>query len=112
MSDAGPNDFTRDLVRWSETLAGGVTVGALAVCNAFGDVFDEATTNVIAGARHPDHGRPAGAPRMRGRPAAGGRPACRQAAGRARPSPSGTSPTSAAKRIRLATSGGSGKKAR
>ena len=22
MSDAGPNDFTRDLVRWSETLAG------------------------------------------------------------------------------------------
>lgn len=41
---------------WSETLAGGVTVGALVVTNAFGDVFDEASGAVIAGTRHPERG--------------------------------------------------------
>jgi L-aminopeptidase/D-esterase-like protein len=41
---------------WSETLPGGVTVGALVVTNAFGDVFEEASGRVLAGVRHPDHG--------------------------------------------------------
>ncbi len=49
---------------WSETLADGTTVGALAVCNAFGDVFDEATGAVIAGVRHPSDGRLVGAPQL------------------------------------------------
>jgi L-aminopeptidase/D-esterase-like protein len=48
---------------WSETLAGGVTVGALVVTNAFGDVFDEASGAVIAGVRHPLLGL-AGAPSL------------------------------------------------
>ena len=34
--------------------AGGVTVGALVVCNAVGDVFDPATGQLVAGARTPD----------------------------------------------------------
>lgn len=38
---------------WSETLADGVTVGALAVVNAFGDVVDD-QGRIIAGARAPD----------------------------------------------------------
>jgi L-aminopeptidase/D-esterase-like protein len=41
---------------WSETLADGVTVGALVVTNAFGDVFDEASGAVLAGVRHPEYG--------------------------------------------------------
>jgi L-aminopeptidase/D-esterase-like protein len=36
---------------WSETLPGGVTVGALVVCNAFGDVIEEANGRILAGAR-------------------------------------------------------------
>jgi len=34
---------------WSERITGGVTVGALAVVNAFGDIFDPATGEIIAG---------------------------------------------------------------
>lgn len=37
---------------WSETLANGVTVGALVVVNAFGDVVDE-QGRIVAGARGP-----------------------------------------------------------
>jgi L-aminopeptidase/D-esterase-like protein len=36
---------------WSETLPGGVTIGAIAVCNAFGDVIEEASGRILAGAR-------------------------------------------------------------
>ncbi len=38
---------------WSETLANGVTVGALVVVNAFGDVVDT-QGRIVAGARAPD----------------------------------------------------------
>lgn len=38
----------------SATLPGGVTVGALAVVNALGDVVDPATGRVVAGVRTPD----------------------------------------------------------
>jgi L-aminopeptidase/D-esterase-like protein len=41
---------------WSETLADGTIVGALAVCNAVGDVYEEASGQIIAGARDPQHG--------------------------------------------------------
>lgn len=43
---------------WSETLADGTTVGALAVVNAFGDVWRDGGA-IIAGARDPATGRPA-----------------------------------------------------
>lgn len=36
---------------WSVTLPGGVVVGALAVVNAFGDVLDDGTREILAGAR-------------------------------------------------------------
>lgn len=49
---------------WSEALADGVMVGALAVTNAFGDVFDEASGRVIAGVRHPERGKLVGAPTL------------------------------------------------
>lgn len=39
---------------WSERLADGVTVGALAVCNAFGDVYDERGGRLLAGVRADD----------------------------------------------------------
>lgn len=39
---------------WSERLADGTTVGALAVCNAFGDVYDERNGRLLAGARADD----------------------------------------------------------
>jgi len=42
---------------WSETLADGTVVGALAVCNAVGDVYDEASGRIIAGARDPQSDR-------------------------------------------------------
>jgi L-aminopeptidase/D-esterase-like protein len=45
---------------WSETLADGTIVGALAVCNAVGDVYAEASSQIIAGARDPQHGGFAG----------------------------------------------------
>jgi L-aminopeptidase/D-esterase-like protein len=38
---------------WSVTLPGGVIVGALAVVNAFGDVLDDETGQILAGARAP-----------------------------------------------------------
>jgi L-aminopeptidase/D-esterase-like protein len=36
---------------WSEALSDGTVVGALAVCNAWGDVYREATGKIIAGTR-------------------------------------------------------------
>ncbi|GIW03209.1 P1 family peptidase [Roseiflexus sp.] len=39
---------------WSERLVDGVVVGALAVCNAFGDVYDERSGRLLAGARADD----------------------------------------------------------
>lgn len=36
---------------WSERMADGTTIGALAVCNAVGDVYLEATGQIIAGTR-------------------------------------------------------------
>jgi L-aminopeptidase/D-esterase-like protein len=41
---------------WSETLADGTVIGALAVCNAVGDVYREANGRIIAGARDPRSG--------------------------------------------------------
>lgn len=41
---------------WSETLADGTVIGALAVCNAAGDVYREASGRIIAGARDLDRG--------------------------------------------------------
>ncbi|HTD48220.1 MAG TPA: P1 family peptidase [bacterium] len=41
---------------WGTRVAGGATVAALVVTNAFGDVLDVRTGKVLAGARHPDHG--------------------------------------------------------
>ena len=38
---------------WSETLADGTVVGALVVCNAWGDVYDEAGGTILAGTRQP-----------------------------------------------------------
>ena len=38
---------------WSETLADGTVIGALAVCNAWGDVYEEASNRVLAGTRAP-----------------------------------------------------------
>ncbi|NJP05566.1 MAG: P1 family peptidase [Chloroflexaceae bacterium] len=40
---------------WSEHLFDGTIIGALAVCNAFGDVLDE-RGQILAGAREPTHG--------------------------------------------------------
>lgn len=41
---------------WSETLADGTVIGALAVCNAVGDVYREAGGRIIGGARDPRSG--------------------------------------------------------
>jgi len=41
---------------WAISLSGGVIVGALAVVNAFGDVIDDRTGQVLAGARDPHTG--------------------------------------------------------
>lgn len=41
---------------WSVTLSDGVLVGALAVVNAYGDVLDDRTGMVLAGARNPEGG--------------------------------------------------------
>jgi L-aminopeptidase/D-esterase-like protein len=41
---------------WSETLADGTVIGVLVVCNAWGDVIGEATSQIIAGARDPATG--------------------------------------------------------
>jgi L-aminopeptidase/D-esterase-like protein len=45
---------------WSARVAGGAIVGALAVTNAFGDVIDVRTGEILAGARDPATGRFAG----------------------------------------------------
>lgn len=42
---------------WAVSLPGGVIVGALVVVNAFGDVIDDRTGQVLAGARDPHTGR-------------------------------------------------------
>ena len=42
---------------WSETLADGTTVGALVVCNAWGDVHRHADGQLIAGTRDPQSGQ-------------------------------------------------------
>lgn len=42
---------------WAVSLPGGVIVGALVVVNAFGDVIDDRTGEVLAGARDPHTGR-------------------------------------------------------
>jgi L-aminopeptidase/D-esterase-like protein len=42
---------------WSEKLADGTTIGALAVCNAWGDVYRQADGQIIAGTRDPQTGR-------------------------------------------------------
>lgn len=42
---------------WSITLPGGAVIGALAVVNAFGDVLDDRTGQILAGARDPKTGR-------------------------------------------------------
>lgn len=44
---------------WSERLADGSVVGALVVCNAFGDVYDERSGHILAGVRS-DEGSLAG----------------------------------------------------
>jgi L-aminopeptidase/D-esterase-like protein len=41
---------------WSLALPGGLTVGALAVVNAYGDVLDDRTGQILAGAREPGGG--------------------------------------------------------
>ena len=41
---------------WGTALPGGVLVGALAVVNAFGDVLDDRTGQILAGAREPGNG--------------------------------------------------------
>jgi L-aminopeptidase/D-esterase-like protein len=38
---------------WSEQLADGTIIGALAVCNAWGDIYRQATGRIIAGTRDP-----------------------------------------------------------
>jgi L-aminopeptidase/D-esterase-like protein len=41
---------------WSETLADGTVIGAFVVCNAWGDVYREATGQIIAGTRDLESG--------------------------------------------------------
>ena len=45
---------------WSARVGGGITVGALVATNAFGDVLDVRTGEILAGARDPATGRFAG----------------------------------------------------
>ena len=52
----GPNAVKSGVGTWSETLADGTVIGALAVCNAVGDVYDAADGRLIAGARDPQQG--------------------------------------------------------
>ncbi|MEO7910151.1 MAG: P1 family peptidase [Roseiflexaceae bacterium] len=42
---------------WSETLADGTTIGALVVCNAWGDVYRQTDGQIIAGTRDPQSGQ-------------------------------------------------------
>jgi L-aminopeptidase/D-esterase-like protein len=41
---------------WSETLADGTTIGALPVCNAWGDIYRQSDGQIIAGTRDPQSG--------------------------------------------------------
>ncbi len=53
----GPQTATKGGVgTWAISLPGGVIVGALVVVNAFGDVIDDRTGQVLAGARDPRTG--------------------------------------------------------
>ncbi len=42
---------------WSETLADGTLIGALVVCNAWGDIYRQTDGQIIAGTRDPQSGR-------------------------------------------------------
>jgi L-aminopeptidase/D-esterase-like protein len=42
---------------WSETLADGTLIGALVVCSAWGDVYRQTDSQIIAGTRDPQSGR-------------------------------------------------------
>lgn len=42
---------------WSETLADGTVIGALVVCNAWGDVYRQTDGQIIAGTRDPQSGQ-------------------------------------------------------
>src|SRR5215211_6592566 len=42
---------------WSETLADGTVIGALVVCNAWGDIYRQTDGQIIAGTRDPQSGQ-------------------------------------------------------
>jgi L-aminopeptidase/D-esterase-like protein len=42
---------------WSETLADGTVIGALVVCNAWGDIYRQSDGQIIAGTRDPQSGK-------------------------------------------------------
>jgi L-aminopeptidase/D-esterase-like protein len=42
---------------WSETLADGTVIGALVICNAWGDVYRQTDGQIIAGTRDPQSGQ-------------------------------------------------------
>jgi L-aminopeptidase/D-esterase-like protein len=52
----GPQNASRGGIGSASLRAGGVTVGALVVVNAGGDVVDPATGDIVAGARDPETG--------------------------------------------------------
>jgi len=52
----GENAVKSGVGTWSETLADGTVIGALAVCNAMGDVYEQVSGRIIAGARDPRSG--------------------------------------------------------
>ena len=52
----GTSHGTKGGIGWSLVAGKGVKVGCLTVVNAFGDVIDPLTGNIIAGARDPDKG--------------------------------------------------------
>jgi L-aminopeptidase/D-esterase-like protein len=52
----GPQNATKGGIGSASVRAGGVTVGALVVVNAGGDVVDPATGEIVAGARDPETG--------------------------------------------------------
>jgi L-aminopeptidase/D-esterase-like protein len=56
----GPQNATKGGIGSASLSAGGVTVGALVVVNAGGDVVDPATGAIVAGARDPETGAFAG----------------------------------------------------
>jgi L-aminopeptidase/D-esterase-like protein len=54
---------------WSETLADGTVIGALVVCNAWGDVYSHADGQIIAGTREPQSGQLIGSMELLRQPA-------------------------------------------